>query len=201
MSPSQAVGIQGRAKGKNQHKPKHNNQIKEDDMKKIDQMPTNGCGCCGKYAELTQCEKRKRLRWSGSEWLCAACHKEEKLLEMREEKLTPDTSRANGNDTVLHTTNPMHSHVVDEAVTTLDDKSAHTGNGFSGAKDSGGQVSYLTDEEFEDLVRETDKVIQNLGEVIDARMDSVFDAIPEFVTALRRVRKERRSSSATNFGQ
>ena len=56
-------------------------QLKEKKMNNVDQMPTNGCDCCGKYAELPQGEKRKRLRWSGSEWLCAACLKEEELGE------------------------------------------------------------------------------------------------------------------------
>lgn len=46
-------------------------------MKKVDQMPADGCACCGKYAEMSQGEKRKRLSWSGSEWLCATCQKEQ----------------------------------------------------------------------------------------------------------------------------
>jgi len=50
-------------------------------MNKVDQMPTNGCACCGTYAELPQWEKRKRLRWSGSGWLCAACENEEERRE------------------------------------------------------------------------------------------------------------------------
>lgn len=49
----------------------------ENKMKRVYQMPTDGCGCCGKYAELSQGEKRKRLRWSGNEWLCADCQKEQ----------------------------------------------------------------------------------------------------------------------------
>jgi len=64
-----------------QFQPKHNNRTKENKMKRLDQMPTNGCGCCGKYEELSQGEKRKRLRWSGNEWLCAACLKEEEKKE------------------------------------------------------------------------------------------------------------------------
>lgn len=50
-------------------------------MNKADQMPSDGCACCGKYAELSQGEKRKRLRRSGSGWLCAACLKEEEQKE------------------------------------------------------------------------------------------------------------------------
>jgi len=61
--------------------PKQINLTKENNMKRVDQMPTDGCGCCGKYEELSQGEKRKRLRWSGNEWLCAACLKGKELME------------------------------------------------------------------------------------------------------------------------
>jgi hypothetical protein len=50
-------------------------------MKTEDQMPADGCAYCGKHAELTQGEKRKRLRWNGDHWICAACLKEEERGE------------------------------------------------------------------------------------------------------------------------
>jgi hypothetical protein len=53
----------------------------ETEMKKVDQMPSEGCACCGKYAELSQWEKRKRLKWSGNGWICAACLKGKELME------------------------------------------------------------------------------------------------------------------------
>jgi hypothetical protein len=44
-------------------------------MEKNDQMPSGGCGVCGKYDGMAQWVLRKRLRWNGSTWICWECHK------------------------------------------------------------------------------------------------------------------------------
>ena len=44
-------------------------------MKRNDQMPTEGCANCEKYAGETQGFLRKQLKWDGNNWLCSDCLK------------------------------------------------------------------------------------------------------------------------------
>lgn len=48
------------------------------------QMPGNGCGNCGKWADEIQSIKRKRLRRYNDAWLCVECIRDEKRNERGE---------------------------------------------------------------------------------------------------------------------